>query len=41
MLSYIVIYKQHKTIKYLIGITPHGTPSFIPEGWSVGRLVIK
>ena len=26
-------YKHHHTVKYLIGITPQGTVSFISEGW--------
>ena len=26
-------YKHHNTVKYLIGITPQGTISFISEGW--------
>ena len=26
-------YKSHNTIKYLIGITPQGTISFISKGW--------
>ena len=26
-------YKHHKTAKYLIGITPQGTVSFISKGW--------
>ena len=26
-------YKHHNTVKYLIGITPQGTVSFISEGW--------
>ena len=26
-------YKHHNTIKYLIGITPQGTVSYISEGW--------
>ena len=27
-------YKHHNTVKYLIGITPQGTVSYISEGWS-------
>ena len=30
-------YKHHNTVKYLIGITPQGTVSFISEGWG-GRV---
>ncbi len=26
-------YKHHNTVKYLIGITPQGTVSFISDGW--------
>ena len=26
-------YKHHNTVKYLIGVTPQGTVSFISEGW--------
>ena len=26
-------YKHHNTVKYLIGITPQGTVSYISEGW--------
>ena len=26
-------YKHHNTVKYLIGITPQGSISFISEGW--------
>ena len=26
-------YKKHNTVKYLIGITPQGTISFISQGW--------
>ena len=26
-------YKNHNTVKYLIGITPQGTISFISNGW--------
>ena len=26
-------YKHHNTVKYLIGVTPKGTVSFISEGW--------
>ena len=26
-------YKHHNTVKYLIGITPKGTVSYISEGW--------
>lgn len=26
-------YKSHNTIKYLIGITPQGTVSFVSEAW--------
>lgn len=33
-------YKHHNTIKYLIGITPQGTVSFIAEGWG-GRVSDK
>ena len=30
-------YKHHNTVKYLIGITPQGTVSFISDGWG-GRV---
>ena len=30
-------YKHHNTVKYLIGITPQGTVSFISKGWG-GRV---
>lgn len=33
-------YKHHNTIKYLIGITPQGTVSFISQGWG-GRVSDK
>lgn len=33
-------YKHHNTVKYLIGITPQGTVSFISEGWG-GRVSNK
>ena len=33
-------YKHHNTIKYLIGITPQGSVSFISEGWE-GRVSDK
>ena len=26
-------YKRHNTVKYLIGVTPQGTVSFISQGW--------
>ena len=26
-------YKHHQTVKYLIGISPHGTITFISDGW--------
>ena len=26
-------YKHHNTVKYLIGLTPQGTVSFISDGW--------
>ena len=26
-------YKHHNTIKYLIGVTPHGSIGFISKGW--------
>ena len=32
-------YKHHITVKYLIGITPQGTVSFISDGW--GERVIR
>ena len=31
--KHISSYKHHNTVKYLIGITPQGTVSFISEGW--------
>ena len=33
-------YKHHNIVKYLIGITPQGTVSFISEGWG-GRVSEK
>ena len=33
-------YKHHNTVKYLIGITPQGTVSFISNGWG-GRVSDK
>lgn len=33
-------YKHHNTVKYLIGITPQGTVSFISDGWE-GRVSDK
>ena len=33
-------YKHHNTIKYLIGITPQGTVSYISKGWG-GRVSDK
>ena len=33
-------YKHHNTIKYLIGVTPQGTVSFISQGWG-GRVSDK
>ncbi len=33
-------YKHHNTVKYLIGITPQGTVSFISKGWG-GRVSDK
>ena len=33
-------YKHHNTVKYLIGITPQGSVSFISEGWG-GRVSNK
>ena len=33
-------YKHHNTVKYLIGVTPQGTVSFISEGWG-GRVSNK
>ena len=29
-------YKHHNTAKYLIGITPQGSVSFISQGWAGG-----
>ena len=26
-------YKHHQTVKYLIGISPQGTVTFISDGW--------
>ena len=26
-------YKHHNTVKFLIGITPHGSVAFISQGW--------
>ncbi len=34
------VYKHHQTVKYLIGITPHGTVCFISDGWG-GRVSDK
>ena len=33
-------YKHHNTVKYLIGITPQGTVSYISDGWG-GRVSDK
>jgi len=33
-------YKHHNTVKYLVGITPQGTISFISNGWG-GRVSDK
>ena len=33
-------YKHHNTVKYLIGVTPRGTVSFISEDWE-GRVSDK
>ena len=33
-------YKHHNTAKYLIGITPHGSVSFVSKGWG-GRVSDK
>ena len=33
-------YKHHNTVKYLIGVTPQGTVSFISDGWG-GRVSDK
>ena len=33
-------YKHHNTVKYLIGITPQGSVSYISEGWG-GRVSDK
>ena len=30
-------YKHHNTVKYLIGIAPQGTVSFISDGWGGGK----
>ncbi len=29
----VLLYKHHSTVKVLIGITPHGTVSFVSEAW--------
>ncbi len=34
-------YKHNTTMKYLIGITPQGSISFISKGWGGGALVIS
>ena len=34
------LYKHHNTVKYLIGITPQGTVSFISKEWD-GRVSDK
>lgn len=33
-------YKQHKTVKYLIGTTPQGSVGFTSDGWG-GRISDK
>ena len=32
------VYKHHNTVKYLIGITPQGSVSFISQGWGRVRI---